>query len=184
MAVGRPKGRTGAETRARIMNAALHRFSRDGYHRAGVRDIAGDVGVTDAALYRHFGSKRGLLLAVFEERGIPQALDALERKPPPGSKRQIMSRMEEDARRLMEREQALIRLVTGEALRGDHDALDVYHSFMKRWTEVATRVLERVQASKPSNEAEAFVRRVFCDFVHEVLLAPAAGRPRKQTSID
>lgn len=172
MAIGRPKGRSGEKTRERILSSALRRFSRDGYHRTGVRDIAHDVGVTDAAIYGHFGSKRGLMLAVFEQRGIPRALDALERDPPCGTIDMVENSMEEDARRLMNREAALIRLVTGEALRGDRDALAVYHDFMGRWTDVAAQALKRAGVSRSRPRAGSFVKRVFADFLHEVLLRP------------
>lgn len=175
MAIGRPKGRSGADTRERMVRAALRRFSKDGYHRVGVRDIARDVDVTDAAIYGHFGSKRGLLLAVFEQRGIPRALDALERDPPGGSIDTVEKRMEKDAKRLMNREAALIRLVTGEALHGDRDALAVYHDFMDRWVDVAAKALKRAGVQRPRSQARSFVRRVFADFLHRVLLATPKG---------
>ncbi len=182
MTVGRPKGRSGAQTRERIVRAALRRFSKDGYHRAAVRDIARDVGVTDAAIFGHFGSKRGLLLAVFEQRGIPHALDVLESDPPSGPIDMVEARMERDARRLMNREAALIRLVTGEALRGDSDALAVYHDFMDRWTEVAAIALKTAGVRKPKSRAESFISRVFADFLHDVLLATLGGAKAKRKS--
>ena len=176
MAVGRPRGRSGAETRARLIDAALDRFARDGFHNVGVRAIARDVGVTDAAVFNHFGSKRGLLRAVFDAQGVTRALDRLEHDPPPGTKHAVLTRMEADARRLMKRNAALVRLVTGEALRGDPDALAVFQEFMKRWAKAVTRVLERRRSRRPQTEARVFVRRVFGDFVQEDLLG--AGRRR------
>lgn len=45
---------------ARIREAALARFPRDGFERATVRAIAEDAGVSPALVLHHFGSKAGL----------------------------------------------------------------------------------------------------------------------------
>lgn len=45
--------------RARIRNAALERFGRDGFG-VGLRAIAADAGVSPALVVHHFGSKAGL----------------------------------------------------------------------------------------------------------------------------
>jgi len=44
-----------------------------------VRDIARKAGITDAAIYYHFDSKRELLEALVEERGFVTSLQTLER---------------------------------------------------------------------------------------------------------
>lgn len=46
-------------TRARIRDAAIGRFGRDGF-RAGLRAVAADAGVSPALVIHHFGSKDGL----------------------------------------------------------------------------------------------------------------------------
>jgi len=52
-----------AATRAALLDAARLAFTAHGYDGAGVREIAGAVGVNAALVNRYFGSKRGL----FEE---------------------------------------------------------------------------------------------------------------------
>ncbi|GAB3947271.1 TetR/AcrR family transcriptional regulator [Kribbella albertanoniae] len=47
-------------TRARLLECARLRFARDGYDGTSVRDVAGDVGVDPALVFRYFGSKSGL----------------------------------------------------------------------------------------------------------------------------
>lgn len=47
-------------TRARIRDAAIARFGRDGYERTSVRAIARDAGVSAALVIHHFGSKEEL----------------------------------------------------------------------------------------------------------------------------
>ncbi len=55
---------TGAEeTRQRILRAALDLFSEVGYTRATTRAIADRAGINEVTLFRHFGSKKELLLA-------------------------------------------------------------------------------------------------------------------------
>lgn len=53
-------------TRARLVEAAIERFAADGLG-ASFDAVAHDVGVTKGALYHHFGSKDGLLEAVYKE---------------------------------------------------------------------------------------------------------------------
>lgn len=63
-----PRGtyRKGVERRKQIVRAAARIFAQYGYHAGSLRNIADDVGVTSAALIRHFGDKEGLLTAVLE----------------------------------------------------------------------------------------------------------------------
>ena len=65
-----PKSRDRERTRANIMDAATRAFSRQGYPRANVRDIAAEAGITAALIVRYFGSKEKL----FEE-AVAHAFD-------------------------------------------------------------------------------------------------------------
>ncbi len=55
------------DTLASIFAAAAHEFSERGYDAAGVDRIAAAAGVNKAMLYYHFGSKRGLYLAILRD---------------------------------------------------------------------------------------------------------------------
>lgn len=59
------RGRT--STRQRILAAASHLFSRDGFDVTTVKEIARECQLTDPALYYHFGSKREILNALLVE---------------------------------------------------------------------------------------------------------------------
>ncbi|MFF4713231.1 TetR/AcrR family transcriptional regulator [Streptomyces eurythermus] len=52
--------RSATATRAALRTAAAFRFGKYGYEGTSVRDIAGDVGVDAALVYRYFGSKEAL----------------------------------------------------------------------------------------------------------------------------
>jgi len=63
--------------RTRLLNAAVRVFDRKGYAAASVREVAEMAGVTKPALYYHFGSKEGLLLAILEQakREVDSAIE-------------------------------------------------------------------------------------------------------------
>jgi AcrR family transcriptional regulator len=65
----------GAERRAEILRVALEVFTEGGYHGASTREIAARVGLSEAGLFHHFGSKQQLLAAVLEARDERDALD-------------------------------------------------------------------------------------------------------------
>lgn len=59
------------DNRSQILECALHLFASHGYDAVGVRDICTAAGVTKPTLYHYFGSKRGLLETLVQERGTP-----------------------------------------------------------------------------------------------------------------
>jgi AcrR family transcriptional regulator len=71
---------TPARTRPRdrkeqILAAAAARFGAAGFRATAVEDIAADVGVTAAAIYRHFDSK-DMILATVLDKAVQELLDA------------------------------------------------------------------------------------------------------------
>jgi AcrR family transcriptional regulator len=52
------------DTKERIMSVSLKLFARDGYEAVSVRTIAGQLGVTQGALYKHYKNKRDILDAL------------------------------------------------------------------------------------------------------------------------
>jgi AcrR family transcriptional regulator len=50
-----------------ILDAAAEQFRASGYHNVAITDIAEAVGITGAALYRHFSGKQDLLVATLED---------------------------------------------------------------------------------------------------------------------
>src|SRR6187200_2995445 len=70
----------GANTKRRMVEAAIATFSEHGYEKATTRELAQRAGVSEALIYRHFGGKRELLFAALEaERDKPRA--PLEKLP-------------------------------------------------------------------------------------------------------
>ncbi len=71
-------GEQDAHSRERLLRAAVAVFDRKGYAAASVREIVEQAGITKPALYYHFGSKEGILVAILEE-GARQFEAALAR---------------------------------------------------------------------------------------------------------
>lgn len=55
-----------SEKREALLDCAQRLFEVQGFHGTGVDQIAKDSGVTKRTLYKHFGSKEGLIQAVLE----------------------------------------------------------------------------------------------------------------------
>lgn len=53
-------------TKERILDEALRLFARDGYEAVSVSAIAGALGITKGALYRHYPGKRAIFEAIIE----------------------------------------------------------------------------------------------------------------------
>lgn len=64
---GRPAGVDGEQTRRRIMFVAAEYVAEVGYANATMKDIAGRAGITGAAIYRYFPSKKELVAATLDE---------------------------------------------------------------------------------------------------------------------
>jgi AcrR family transcriptional regulator len=69
---------TRAQTRARILAAALEVFGDRGIGASSVNDVAAAAGLTKGAVYSSFASKDELVLALMEEHAMERLEHALE----------------------------------------------------------------------------------------------------------
>jgi AcrR family transcriptional regulator len=79
--MGRIAGVTSAGTRARLLRAAADVFAARGYEGTRVADIAAAAGVSNSALYVHFGSKAELLVSSLRAHGGRILADLLAADP-------------------------------------------------------------------------------------------------------
>ena len=68
---------TALSSHDRILQAAKNLFARNGYENASTVAIAREAGTSESQLMKHFGSKQGLLLAIFD-RGWISILDRIK----------------------------------------------------------------------------------------------------------
>jgi AcrR family transcriptional regulator len=90
----------GADTRDAVLAAARRLFTARGYDATSMRDVAAEVGITNAALYYHFPGKDALLEALSAVRRAE--LDGLlawarEQEPSPGLLRETALRWVDSA---------------------------------------------------------------------------------------
>ncbi|KRM61478.1 transcriptional regulator [Paucilactobacillus vaccinostercus DSM 20634] len=57
------------QTRTAILTTARKLFLKNGYQNTSTRDIAGEIGITQPALYHHFNDKEVIFLEVISEIG-------------------------------------------------------------------------------------------------------------------
>lgn len=111
-----PKGRDA--TRERILATALELFAAQGFDATTVRQISQRVGLTDAALYHYFKSKRDILTSLwkapFDEYTNAGAAGPLTHE--------ILDDVTARAVRFSVANDYLIRLTTRETLGGDQTA--------------------------------------------------------------
>jgi AcrR family transcriptional regulator len=68
---------TEAETQTRILKAARKLFARRGYDGTTTRDLAQEAGVAEGTLFRHFETKKAILVAVATQGWIEILTDLL-----------------------------------------------------------------------------------------------------------
>ncbi len=79
--MGRVAGVTATETRERLLRAAADAFASRGYDGTRVADIAASAGVSNGALYAHFGSKAELLVGALRAHGRRHLADMFAADP-------------------------------------------------------------------------------------------------------
>ncbi|WP_413198581.1 TetR/AcrR family transcriptional regulator [Nostoc piscinale] len=103
--------------RQRLIQAALELFTTQGVSSTTTRQIAEKAGVNEVTLFRHFGNKHGLLLAVLEESAAFKDLgeSLVKRATPPGNVYQALKDYASDSLHTLERVPEFVRSVVGEA---------------------------------------------------------------------
>ncbi|BAY70598.1 TetR family transcriptional regulator [Anabaena sp. FACHB-709] len=104
-------------TRQRLIQAALELFTAQGVSGTTTRQIAEKAAVNEVTLFRNFGNKHGLLLAVLEESAAFTNLgeSLVQRATPPGDVYQALKDYASDSLHALERVPELVRSVVGEA---------------------------------------------------------------------
>jgi AcrR family transcriptional regulator len=104
------------------------------------------AGITDAAIYYHFQSKRELLEALVEERGFLASLQNLARVEAALPLREMVVWMAVGAVNVMDANRDFLRLITMEGLGGDEAALEQYNRLLDLWEGALSIVLGRYEA--------------------------------------
>jgi AcrR family transcriptional regulator len=93
-----PQQARSEETRARILQAALELFAKNGYEITGVAEICEKSGVSKGAFYHHFPTKQSIFIVLLEEwlSGLEKELEAAAAQATsvPEALRNMASRMQ------------------------------------------------------------------------------------------
>lgn len=108
--------------RQHILDTALALMSQRGVDGTSMRDLASAAGLNVASLYHYFPSKRDLLVSVLEERGFIS--DLTNARPVTVTRDRVdgLAELLDDMLGSMLEVEAFVRLMLGEALRGDETA--------------------------------------------------------------
>jgi AcrR family transcriptional regulator len=95
--MARPRGSQGTETRERILDVAQELFTRHGYDKTSLRDIAERLDITKAALYYYFERKEDMLVELHRRLQTlgSDLLDELEAAPDGPARYAIWPRLAE-----------------------------------------------------------------------------------------
>ncbi len=73
------------DTKEKILLAALRLFAQDGYKAVSVSQIAGALGMTKGALYKHYKNKRDIFRHIVAHMEAQDAQEASEHQVPEGT---------------------------------------------------------------------------------------------------
>ena len=73
------------DTKEKILLAALKLFAQDGYKAVSVSQIAGALGMTKGALYKHYKNKRDIFAHIVSHMEAQDAQEASEHQVPEGT---------------------------------------------------------------------------------------------------
>jgi len=104
-------------SRQRLINAALELFASQGVTETTTRQIAEVAGVNEVTLFRQFGNKHGLVLAVLEEATVLSSLAQAwaQQANPVSSLEQALKDYADSRLEALEAIPALVRSLVGEA---------------------------------------------------------------------
>jgi AcrR family transcriptional regulator len=114
---------------ARVRNAALDRFARDGVAATSIRDVAKAAEVSPGLVQHHFPSKGALIKAV-NDYVIAIATDAFSDPPRGGSAAKIQQELGDRVTALMGEHPTALLYVARSSADGDEAALGIFDAFL------------------------------------------------------
>jgi AcrR family transcriptional regulator len=159
----------------RLLNSARDRFSSDGYENATTASIARQAGTSESQLVKHFGSKEGLLEAIFDEAWgqlEAQARQTVQEQPTPLAR---LIAVGDVVTRAMERDRKLRSLVLLEGRRIRKNGYEVViSSGFRRFLAIVDDLFRQMQ------QQGDFIADVHLEAVRSAWLGATEGLIRDQ----
>ncbi len=180
------KERLSAEKRRQqIVDAAVELFSRKGFRGTRTREIAEAAGISEAMIYRHFATKRGLYSAIIEAKSVTEELlasaaTAAHGKDDAGVLRALGLKMIEQT----VRDPSLMRLLLFSALEGHELSEIFFESRVKKLHQfLSSYIRKRIKEGRfRSMDALVTARGFFGMIVHYLLVHELFGVKRPPRS--
>ena len=155
------------ERRAQILREAARLFGSHGFKGTTTRDVAAQVGITEAALYRYFPSKEAMYAAILDERiASTELLEPIEPIAATGDDRAVFTVLALTLLRSVEDDPSVLRLILYSALEGHELARPFQEKRILRLREFLTGYIARrseegaFRAIDPALAARAFMGMV------------------------
>jgi AcrR family transcriptional regulator len=178
------------ETRERILQAASRVFSRAGYAGAPTHAIADEANVNEVTLFRHFGSKKKLLMAVIERfSAVPDLGAALENQLT-GDYRQDLLRIGRIFLEMLDRYRKVILMMICEA-QHRHEVREVIaQTPLQQSLMLAQYLRQQIERGvvrelpNPELAAQMFFGTFFDFSIGQPPADPATPRPSTETVVE
>ena len=164
------------DTRTRILEAALHLFSRKGYLGATTREIARQAGVAEITLFRYFPTKEELLEEIVARYSFLPALKEMLPELRKMGYRESLARLAEKFIERLEERKDLIRIMQSEMAVYPSKVRKIYHSIIGEMLHMLASYFRELQKQgklrsfQPELAAEAFLGMFFSHFYSRELL--------------
>jgi AcrR family transcriptional regulator len=176
--------------RADILAIAARVFSTHGFVGATTRDIAREIGITEAALYRYFPSKEAIYTAILEERLASEDIVApYEDAARAGDDIAVFGGLAHALLEMVERDPTFLRLLLFSALEGHQLARPFHEKRVRRLREFLSSYIEgRTKAGAfrdidPVLAARAFVGMVIDHLIVHEVFGQRAEYPHTNTEV-
>jgi len=174
----RPRHRRAERTRGRILEAGLNLFSRRGYERASMDDIALELEATKGLLYHYFRSKQEILTAILQEHPLRLAIDSIEAAVEGRDLNTALSLVTSESLRLMRENRAFIRFLMLETHSSREQADVVFRELIDRWTAAYVAVISpHLTPSQDGTFARLLARQLVDLILAAFIRSQLAGDP-------
>ncbi len=174
----------------RILHAAKSLFAERGYENTSTAAIARKAGSSQSQLIKHFGSKEGVLEAIFDEgwARLSGGLKAVDKQSVPGERLHAMMDLVLTA---LERDPELkeLMLLEGRRVRKEGHMIMLTGGFLQ-FVRAVDAVLEQMQSSGqmrrevPVEAARSALIGLFAGLLRDQLLAQKMGYPARYGSAE
>lgn len=160
-----------ASRRDQILDAAMTCFASAGFRGTTTREIASRVGLTEAALYRHFPSKEALYAAIIARKiEAPDLTAHLEAAASDGDDRAVLGGLAHTLVQRVEADPAFLRILLFTALEGHSLAEPFFAARVRSIREfLSGYVARRIEAGAFRSVDPVIAARAFLGMVSDYI---------------